>query len=825
MASQDCINKIIAASNGKLHEDNIEGIFDELEKKMRRYRRENPLADSIEVEAAAVKMMADEQRIGDIIEKRNRALNVVKTKERDKFYEQHGYNAKSISMLNTTSQRGIDGADFGVEGQARGIKSLLLGSMNQELEGSGLLSLLSKRTKGFDRDVANDLWALTDKTARGSGNKNAQKVAEIIGKYQEMARQLQNDAGAWIGKEAGYIVRQSHDALKIGRNFTAWKDMILPRLHDRTFDGIRDRDEFLLKAWEGIKSGLHHKSGDQSPKLSGFKGPSNLAKKISQERALHFKDADAWFEYNETFGTGSLLESVVSGLDNAADSTALMRVWGPNPQAAFDADLLRLQKMNINDQKNLDGLRDRLLKSDFDILTGQAQRVGNATLASIGANVRALNTVTGLGGAFLSGFSDIPAGASTLRHNGIGYLDGVAAGLQSIFRGRGSQEQREIASSFNAGLSGVMGDIYQKFGATDTLNGKVSKGMRLFFKMNLQRWWTDSLKTGVALVLSRNLALQRLKPFAHIDERFRRNLSRYGIGEKEWSLIQQMDTKAADGRNYITSDGVDSIQGLSRKEAVDLKLKLNAYSAGQIAEAFSDVGVRTRSITTLGGLERGTVAGEAVRGLMQFKTYGISFASNHIMREWQRGAKPDAMGFMYLIAGMTTMGYASMVAKDIWKGREPRIPKDRESSVKIWTAAMAQGGGFGVFGDFLFGEFTRNGASPYGALLGPSFGKGEQLLKIVGSMKETMSGAASSGEVNIDKPGDLAYKFVKDNIPGINLFYAKSALDYGVLYSIQEAMNPGSLRRMEKRVQRDNAQSFFLSPSRNSLNPLGFDGQ
>lgn len=814
MAAQDCVDKIIAASNGKLHEDNIDVIFDELQRKTQRYQRENPLADSIEVQTAIVKQMSEERQLEDIIAKRNRALNIVRTKERDKFYEKNGHTAKSLSTLNTTSQRGIEGADFGVEGQARGLEVQLISAMSSELESAGLMPLLSKRTKDFDRDVANDLWALTDKTANGSNNKNAKAVAEIIGKYQERARQLQNDAGAWIGKEAGYIVRQSHDALTVGRDFAKWRDTIMPRLHERTFDGVRDREDFLLKAWEGIKSGLHHKTNDQSAKMAGFKGPSNLAKKVSQERVLHFKDADAWFEYNETFGTGSLLESVASGLNNAANATALMRVWGPNPQAAFEADIARLQKKNINDPKELDKLRGNILKSDFDILTGQAQRVGNASIAAFGANFRAINTMTGLGGAVLSGLSDIPAQAATLKHNGIGYLEGTYAGLESIFRGRGSQEQKEIASALGAGLQGVMGDIYQKFGATDTLNGKMSKAMRLFFKANLQRWWTDSLKTGVALILSRNMELQRRKPFSSIDSRFVTNLRRYGIGEKEWAHIQRMDTKAADGRNYITPDGVDTL-GLSKREASELKSKLSSYYAGQIAEAFSDVGVRTRSIATWGGHARGTVAGEAIRGLMQFKTYGISFTSNHLLREWQRGAKPDYAGFAYMMAGMTTMGYASMVAKDIWKGRTPRVPTDWESGSKIWAAAFAQGGGAGIFGDFLFGEFSRSGSSPIGALAGPSFGKVEQALKLFGSIKDVASGAVANGEAGdeLNTAGDQAYKFVKDNIPGLNLFYAKAALEYGVLHSIQEAMNPGALARMERRVERDNGQSFFLSPS------------
>lgn len=37
--------------------------------------------------------------------------------------------------------------------------------------------------------------------------------------------------------------------------------------------------------------------------------------------------------------------------------------------------------------------------------------------------------------------------------------------------------------------------------------------------------------------------------------------------------------------------------------------------------------------------------------------------------------------------------------------------------------------------------------------------------------------------------------------------------DYLFLYQVQEMVAPGSLRRMERRVERDNNQRFILPPS------------
>ena len=60
-----------------------------------------------------------------------------------------------------------------------------------------------------------------------------------------------------------------------------------------------------------------------------------------------------------------------------------------------------------------------------------------------------------------------------------------------------------------------------------------------------------------------------------------------------------------------------------------------------------------------------------------------------------------------------------------------------------------------------------------------------------------------------------------NNTPYANLFYTRAAADYLFLYSVQEALNPGALRRMERRIEKENGQTFLLSPSRDYMDPLG----
>ena len=45
-------------------------------------------------------------------------------------------------------------------------------------------------------------------------------------------------------------------------------------------------------------------------------------------------------------------------------------------------------------------------------------------------------------------------------------------------------------------------------------------------------------------------------------------------------------------------------------------------------------------------------------------------------------------------------------------------------------------------------------------------------------------------------------------------FYLRMLLDYFIMYNLMELQNPGSLRRMESRMKKDNNQEFYISPKR-----------
>ena len=157
-----------------------------------------------------------------------------------------------------------------------------------------------------------------------------------------------------------------------------------------------------------------------------------------------------------------------------------------------------------------------------------------------------------------------------------------------------------------------------------------------------------------------------------------------------------------------------------------------------------------------------------------------------------------------MISGMTAMGYVAMSAKDLLRGREPKeiFSDDYMKSAKVLKMSMLQGGGMGIFGDYLFGEFNRYGQSFTQTLAGPTFGSIDDLA--------TMYSKFVKGE-SVAKD---AVRFAISNTPYANLFYTRAAMEYMFLHGMMEHLDPGYLRRVEKKLEKDYGQQYFFPPSR-----------
>lgn len=840
MANQfltQCEKTVNAAAGRNLSEDEMGRLVSDMENTVKRIRADN---EGISLEAAALRAaeeLSNAEKLANVIEARNKALNTRIAAQRlafirDSFPDRPDIGLSAILVGRNEARTGSRSSASAEQFQLR---SKYLSGLNHDLEQAGVLKYLSSGSN--DAEVADAMWRLGKGESTDGMMKESVKIAEIITKWQESARLDANKAGAWIRKMPGYIARQGHDMMKIrAAGFAAWRDAILPKLDKATFEGVADQDAFLRSVYDGLASGVHLAS-EKPDWMKGFKGSQNVARRASQERVLHFLDGRSWYEYNREFGVGSVREAIYGGLEASARNTGLMRILGTNPENMVNylADTISADlKGNEKALAAFNDARRSTIKNEMAEVTGQTNIPGSSALARFGSTTRAVDSMLKLGGAMISSFNDLASNALELRYQGKNFMSALTESIQGRLKRYSTEEQKEILSSLGVYADSMRDEILQRFSGDVTLPGKVARLQRQFFRLNGLNWWTDASRNTTATMTSHWLAGNAKSPHATLNPDLKRALDLHGIGEPEWNIYRAMDMKGSEGRTFMTPDGIDSVpDDVIAKYVADKNVtvnersianarselgdKLRGYILDRVMVAMTEPTARTRALMKQ-GTQPGTVQGELIRFIGQYKSFTASFMQQALGREvFGRGYTPaplgqsrwgsvsnalfksgkgEMVGLAQVALWMTFFGYLSMQTKLMLKGQTPR-PAD----AKTFLAAAAQGGGLGIFGDFLFGEANRFGNGPITSLAGPVAGSADQLV--------TLFQKARSGDA---KAGDF-FRFTVDHTPFINLFWSRPILNYLFLNQLQESLSPGSLHRYEQNIRHNQGNDFLIPPS------------
>ena len=758
-----------------------------------------------------------------------------------------GMEEEGISALLVGTNRVREGARMSVDAQQTALRGYYIGGLLSDIEGldkQGLhLNLLKKGA--MDRSIAQALWTIDNQNAAPyAGPKEAMDIAQVVHKWQEKAREDANMAGAWIDKMPGYIVRQSHDQARISSaGFDKWKQDMMNLLDwNETGEGRlitqQQREDFLDEVYKNlVLARVPDKSRNPLADRFGNSRIGSAANKASQQRVLHFKDADAWYDYNLHYGRSNMREAIIDGLSGMAQSTALMRRLGPSPSAQVDAlyGMVERAMRNAHDEKGIRRLQayKKALSNQLKEVDGTLNADAAPTLAAAGRAIRGLQSMAKLGGAVISGFSDAPVFSAEMAYQGQGFFRSLLSGMTDLLHGRGTEEQRKILSQLGVFFDSMAGDVAARISGDET-PGVMTRMQNMFFKLNGLAWWTDSWRRAAGLMMSHELALERGTSWMGLNKNLRRVFELYGIGSDEWDLFRLGKNRMADGREYLTPEGfADVDDGLIAQYAADrgkvtksgqvtawiiaetraeLEDKFRTYFRDRINYAVLEPDAKTRSKLRQ-GTSAGTVPGELLRCVTQFKSFPASYVQKVLGREVYGRAgdsrgnalramidsdeKGEMIGSLARLILMTTLfGYGSMTVKDILKGRTPRDPSDPAT----WMAAFVQGGGAGIYGDFVFGEYNRFGNSLAASAAGPAAGTLSDIANIWARVRDGDSAAQAMLRVLIN------------NTPGNGLFYIRGPFDYLIGYNLYEMLNPGYFKRQKRRVERENNQTFFLSP-------------
>jgi len=647
---------------------------------------------------------------------------------------------------------------------------------------------------------------------------------------------LMNAEGAMIGWLPNHTVTQYHDPLKVGRaGKEQWiKDQLEfigqgTEAETRTF-GLMDevqRRQFLDAAWTNIREG-NRTSIDEAPVVSV---PGNLAKKLSQHRKIHYKSDKAWLENFRKYGGNDLKTSMWTELKNLADDAIMIEEFGTNPKLSQEKLWTKLKAYAANppDGKvrkwNEKGRRG--VETHWQWVDQSAYHLANA--GGWGPNIAALTqgylmaqNMSKLGGSVFPSFSDLSTAVQTYRYHGLDYLEGMHDHFKFLTKTLTPDERIEVMYAVGEFNDLIIGGFHSRHAVTNPEVGTMSKMQDFFFKVNLLAGWTYNNRSAAQFVISGNIARKLSRSFDALDPRLQRVLNQYGIDAKDWRVMQDVGVKTFDSegnmidqmapsevldlnrRQYFTPDLLEAIAKnpemslVDRKAYQDLAFKMRNFYVQEGRIAIPEPDAADRAIMTAGA-QRGTLDRSMWEAIWQFRSFPLTY----LRRLGPRYAHQGTIYTIGNLAAMTMIGYVSSTAKDILLGKEPK-PLDNP---KTWANAFIYSGAGGIMGDFVFNDFRGYGRSVPSVIMGPL---GDELNNWGQLYTRLMTG---------DDAAAKAFNNVIRMAPFANLFYTRTALDYMFIYNIQNFLNPGVLRRREKRMKREYDQQYMkgMKPSNSKL--------
>lgn len=872
-----CMAKVRQILGETLNDSELEELAGKLMERARKIRAERYGMTADEAVDKALKEMAEEAVTQSQLRKRNTLLsNRAFTRELGKIQAAWGDNPREGLITNYVGTNVLRrGSQNSIDADQKGLAHEWRNAFSADVERSGRQTLW--RTGALDEDVYKALGEMYKDEPNYTGiDRDAREFADIIFKYQELYRTAANHAGAFIKKLSDYVTHQSHDMFSVrsaaetlspaGRrltphlpydedgHFTAWKDFVLPLIDAaRTFAGVEDQDKWLRSFWRSVATGEHLTSGTSSN--SGFIADGSLAKRLSEPRILHFKDAGARFKYDTTFGRGkSLYERVGLQLEYGAHNVALMRRMGPNPaqtHTRLKTAVRLLTDQSVSARLNTKWVRDeRFLDAYFDEITGIANIPGASPTAAMLRTIRFIQNLAKLGAATISSIVDVSVAASELQYQGFSVIDSWKTQLDSVFSGygkRGQQRAERIraASELGVAIDYLRSATWSRFSANDSLPGWMARGQHFFFKMNGLMWWTDTLRMGNALAMSHRVGMMATRSLAELDASTQRLFELFDIKAGEWDLMRSRSVDVVDGREIFTPKGAEQItdaeiahllqkEGLKPTERrigerrTEIQTKFRNIFASRADYAVIAPGprsqVRMRGANI--GIAPGSDAAEIARSFFQFKGFPAAMIEKVWGREFfgygssGRLSDATATGMGQLASFMlysTFLGYAALYLKSYINGRRVPPPETPKDAANLFLASFLQGGGAGIYGDLLFGVARdRFGHSALASLMGPTAGLAEDAYSFYRSTGKAGFDALFDRAKDGDVDAGAALNTIKSNFPFINLFYTRMAIDYMFLYRLQEYLDPGSLKRMEDTYKKNLNQEYRLPPSENN---------
>jgi len=662
-----------------------------------------------------------------------------------------------------------------------------------------------------------------------AGTKETAKFADAVTKVFEDLRKRYNRAGGTIGVIKNYFP-VTHNTLAVRNvDFQDWYEFIAPKLdphkmiNNKTNEAFGNDKQALYEALETVYESISTNGMNQvNPGQNGF--AKSIANRRADHRFLAFNNADDFLDYNEKYGEGNPFDIILGHITSMSKDIAIMERLGPNPNATVKyiqqtlEKNTQLSKTKKGEFQKLDQKSKKAIQrvSDYyEYITGDANNPVNSVMGNWFAGLRNLLTSAQLGGAFISAITDLNSSRVTRAHIGLSQWNTLsdvvrlmAVGQKGIDRGKVAVRLGLISEGWTALASHQMRMVGEFTGPE--LTKRISD---IVMKTSLLSPWTQANRWAFGQEFLGFMADSAGKTFDQLDEPFRKTLDAYGFDSQLWDTIRvtkkyiEPDSKA----DFFSIENLRQRTDLSARQKDQLVNRVLGMINTETNFAVPSSSLKGRTFFAA-NTRPGTIPGELARSVLMYKNFGVTVINTHIMRMIsQAGAGNKGAYFANFIVASTILGGVALQMKDVARGRDPR-PID----LNFMFAAMAQGGGWGIFGDFLFSDMNRYGRGGMSTLLGPIYGFGEDTFRLtLGNIQQLFK------REDTKFASELVDMFSKYT-PGSSLWYTRLALERMVLDQMKKLTDPDAQKKMNrymKKRKKEYDQSFWwkrgkMSPDR-----------
>ena len=657
-----------------------------------------------------------------------------------------------------------------------------------------------------------------------TGDPLAKKISDKMGDVFETMRERFNRNGGDIGKLDNWGMPQTHNLAKIAKaGKDAWVSRAESLIDTRQY--VKENGDYYSQ--QEIRSLLEYTydtlSSDGANKIEVGRqraggGTSKVTNRNAESRVLHFKDANAWLEYQNEFGGMQFVDLVEAHINGLSKDIAMVENLGSNPKTALK--ILMDAAENKDWSKGVDhGTTEKSRKRAqvmFDEFSG-GNTPQSEVLANLGLAYRSLNVASLLGGTTIASIADQATIAKTAHVHGLSYRQTFGELVSQL--NPANKADRELAHSLGLATEEMLGSIarWSDDGLTAT-HGKSEKLARISSALATQvlrvsglNALTSASKVGFTkMLMNKYGTLSRTKAWDQLDAMDRELLSGTGLDERAWQVFQLADPVIDRKGNQLMSarsiyeipDDKLKAYGDPKRVKDEVASQLQAHLMDEQGMAVIEAGLRERTWLQVGA--KGTITGEIFKGITQFKSFSAAFMMRQGSRTFsQDGLKGKAAYGVPLFVTMTLLGGLVVQLRELLNGNDPQTMWDSDDPKKtgaFFLRSVVAGGGLPVLGDILAAGVDTSGRDANSFIAGPL---GDDFTTVLGLTVGNLTQYNEGRDTNF---GNEAFRFLKGKIPAQNLWYTKAAINRLIFDNIQDTIAPGyrdkALRKAEKQQDR-----------------------